>query len=158
MRQKRIILLHALHHAFIPLVMVISFDGRVSMSLVALSVVNSLVHTVMYSYYLASALKLAPPLWWKKQITRLQILQFLVGVAGGTWYWWQYLRDLRVRAEWPFLSFTAGCAGGEPLTVLVGYMSNAALLWMFLSFYRRAYRKGRRTPARGIEGRTRKEE
>ena len=38
---KRIIALHALHHAFIPLVMCVLFDGRVAFSLVALSVVNS---------------------------------------------------------------------------------------------------------------------
>ena len=47
-RGKRIILLHAVHHAFIPLVMIILFDGRVAVSLVGLTVLNSLVHVVMY--------------------------------------------------------------------------------------------------------------
>ncbi|GBP70072.1 Elongation of very long chain fatty acids protein AAEL008004 [Eumeta japonica] len=44
-----------------------------------LGLINSGVHTVMYSYYLISAVR---PLWirpwWKKYITQLQILQFLV--------------------------------------------------------------------------------
>lgn len=139
-RGKPVIVLHALHHAFMPLVMCVLFDGRVSFSLVALAVVNSFVHIVMYSYYLASALRLRPPLTWKKQITRLQIFQFSIGVIGGTFYWIMYLRDVQLRLAWPPVTYTEGCAGGEPLTVLVGYVSNASLLGLFVAFYRRAYR------------------
>ena len=60
-RRKRIIPLHALHHAFIPLTMCILFDGGNSIALIGLGVVNSLVHVVMYSYYLCSDLGLKPP-------------------------------------------------------------------------------------------------
>ena len=142
-RRKPIIPLHALHHAFIPLVMCVLFDGRVSFSLVALAVVNSFVHVVMYTYFLASAMRLRPPLWWKQQITRLQIAQFSVGVVGGSYYWLVYVRDLRRTPEgkWPLLTYTEGCAGGEPLTVLVGYLTNAGLLALFVHFYRRAYHR-----------------
>ncbi|XP_004926916.1 elongation of very long chain fatty acids protein AAEL008004-like [Bombyx mandarina] len=46
---------------------------------VMLGFINSLVHAVMYSYYLVSIIR---PLWvrqwWKKYITQLQILQFLL--------------------------------------------------------------------------------
>ena len=110
--------------------MCLLFDGRVSFSLVALAVVNSFVHVVMYSYYLASALRLRPPIWWKKQITRLQITQFSVGVIGGTYYY--------------ALDHAYGCAGGEPWTVLIGYVTNAALLFMFVQFYRAEYRHRKR--------------
>ena len=75
LRGKRVIALHAIHHAFIPLTMCILFDGGVSVSLVSLSIVNGFVHFVMYGYFLAVDLGFAPPLWWKRSITQLQILQ-----------------------------------------------------------------------------------
>ncbi|XP_077350866.1 very long chain fatty acid elongase 5 [Festucalex cinctus] len=40
---------------------------------------NSLVHVVMYSYYGLSAIPaMRPYLWWKKYITQLQMIQFLL--------------------------------------------------------------------------------
>ncbi|XP_077585152.1 very long chain fatty acid elongase 5 isoform X1 [Stigmatopora nigra] len=42
---------------------------------------NSLVHVVMYSYYGLSAIPaMRPYLWWKKYITQLQLIQFLVTI------------------------------------------------------------------------------
>lgn len=42
--------------------------------------INCWVHTVMYFYYFLSALgpSMRPHLWWKKYLTRLQIVQFVV--------------------------------------------------------------------------------
>jgi len=142
---KPVIALHAFHHAFMPLVMWALFYGGVSVSLVGLAVLNSLVHVVMYSYYLASALRRSPPLWWKRRITQVQILQFSVGAIGGTYYWVMYFKDVALLYEggWPRLTYSEGCAGGEPLMVLVGYSMNLVLLALFLSFYRRAYRSTR---------------
>lgn len=39
-------------------------------------VLNSVVHSVMYSYYFLAALgpRMQPYLWWKKYLTRLQIV------------------------------------------------------------------------------------
>ncbi|KAI5635509.1 GNS1/SUR4 family domain-containing protein [Phthorimaea operculella] len=46
---------------------------------VMLGFINSLVHSVMYSYYLISIVKKEwVRSWWKKYITQLQILQFLL--------------------------------------------------------------------------------
>ncbi|CAG2172697.1 unnamed protein product [Oppiella nova] len=41
---------------------------------------NSTVHTVMYLYYLLSAFgpQIQPYLWWKRYITRLQLIQFAI--------------------------------------------------------------------------------
>ena len=39
--------------------------------------VNSFVHVVMYSHYLATSLKISRQ-WWKKYITQLQMIQFLM--------------------------------------------------------------------------------
>ena len=146
LRGKRIILLHAVHHAFIPLVMVILFDGRVAVSLVGLTVLNSLVHVVMYAYFLANALGYAPPTAWKKQVTRLQIVQFTAGVLGGSWYWFNFFRDVKFVSAADALfgvtvTYTEGCAGGAPRTVLVGYVMNSLLLALFVRFYVHAYAK-----------------
>ena len=157
LRRKRIIFLHAVHHAFIPLVMVLLFDGRVSVSLVGLTCLNSLVHVVMYAYFLLSALHLQPTIGWKRQITRLQIVQFSMGVVGGTYYWLLYFQ--RPRLVWdprsqptglsalvaslPRLEYVEGCRGGEPRVVLVGYVMNCLLLALFLRFYRDEYWRGR---------------
>jgi len=42
--------------------------------------VNSLVHIIMYSYYMMSAMgpTLQPYLWWKKYITQLQLVRFII--------------------------------------------------------------------------------
>jgi hypothetical protein len=140
-RGKRVIALHALHHAFIPLTMCLLFEGGVAVSLVGLAVVNSFVHVVMYAYYLAVELGYTPPLWWKRSITRLQILQFSVGVAGGTYYWAVSMGDARLSTAWPFVLYTERCMGGRPSIVLVGYVMNLMLLCLFVRFYVQAYRR-----------------
>ncbi|CAG9559027.1 unnamed protein product [Danaus chrysippus] len=46
---------------------------------IMLGFINSFVHAVMYTYYLISAVKREwVRIWWKKYITQLQILQFLL--------------------------------------------------------------------------------
>ncbi len=140
-RRKRVIFLHAVHHALIPYVMWLCFDGRVSVSLVGLATLNSLVHVVMYAYYLAVALGAEPPLGWKKQITRLQIAQFGVGTAGGLYYWRHHLRGPRLElgGGLPRIGYDGGCAGGDSTTVFAGFCMNLLLLCLFVRFYRRAY-------------------
>ena len=45
---------------------------------------NSFVHVVMYSYYLMSMLKIPTP--WKKVITYVQMLQFVLNVGQAAYY------------------------------------------------------------------------
>uniref|UniRef100_A0A2S2P5M5 Elongation of very long chain fatty acids protein n=1 Tax=Schizaphis graminum TaxID=13262 RepID=A0A2S2P5M5_SCHGA len=46
---------------------------------------NALIHSIMYSYYFLSALgpRIQKYLWWKKYLTRLQIIQFILGLIYG---------------------------------------------------------------------------
>lgn len=48
-------------------------------------IVNSIIHVIMYSYYFLSALgpQMQKYLWWKKYLTRLQIIQFIAGIIYG---------------------------------------------------------------------------
>ena len=60
-------------------------------------------------------------------------------MVGGSYYWLVYLRDFALSAMWPHISYREGCAGGDARIVLVGYATNAALLFLFLRFYDRVY-------------------
>ena len=44
----------------------------------------------------------------------------------------------------PRLTYTEGCDGGEPRMVLLGYLTNMALLGLFARFYARTYHKVKR--------------
>ncbi|OQR74880.1 elongation of very long chain fatty acids protein 7-like [Tropilaelaps mercedesae] len=75
--------LHVIHHT------IVVFSGWQFMKYgaggqVVLGVcINSLVHVIMYSYYLLSSLgpEVQKYLWWKKYLTRMQIFQFFVMIA-----------------------------------------------------------------------------
>lgn len=45
-----------------------------------LGILNCIVHCIMYGYYLVSALNenVAHSIWWKKYITQIQMVQFLM--------------------------------------------------------------------------------
>jgi hypothetical protein len=48
--------------------------------------INTFVHVIMYSYYLLAALgpRFQKYLWWKKYLTVLQMVGFLLVVVGGS--------------------------------------------------------------------------
>ncbi|XP_032511279.2 elongation of very long chain fatty acids protein 7-like [Danaus plexippus] len=91
----------------------------------AVGQINSFVHIVMYSYYL---LTIAMPqiknnLWWKKYITQLQILQFLLCVVHMT-----------------TIVFVKDCA--YPRWISAMYIpQNLFMLLLFLDFYIKTYVK-----------------
>lgn len=45
--------------------------------------INAFVHVIMYTYYLLAAIgpQMQPYLWWKRYLTKLQLVQFVVGFA-----------------------------------------------------------------------------
>ncbi|EDW61476.2 very long chain fatty acid elongase F isoform X2 [Drosophila virilis] len=78
---KQITMLHVYHH----MMMVYTFYWTVRFYGVGgqyntMALCNSFVHTVMYFYYFISAMGpgLKSSLWWKKYITRIQIVQFII--------------------------------------------------------------------------------
>ena len=114
LRCKRVILLHAFHHALMPLVMWLLFEYGCGMPLMGLATMNAFVHVVMYGYYLAAAMRLDPPLWWKRRITALQLFQFCFGGCGAVYFWSHYFAPPRawvgLGAAWPPLQYVPGCA------------------------------------------------
>ncbi|XP_046390314.1 elongation of very long chain fatty acids protein 7-like [Ischnura elegans] len=91
--------------------------------------VNSLVHVIMYTYYLLAAIgpHMQKYLWWKRYLTQLQLLQFvavIIHLVVGLWN---------------------KCEAPAWLTIwTIGYVSSLVVL--FLNFYIKAYH------AKGTQG------
>ena len=120
-RNRQINLLHVYHHASIAYVWLAVntryFPGGDSWWAASL---NSLVHVVMYAYYLMATLKI--PCFFKKYITMFQILQFVSFVAQGAY-----------GLIWP--SYYPNSAMAFNLCYA------ASLLALFIRFYRASYKK-----------------
>ncbi|CAH2108756.1 unnamed protein product [Euphydryas editha] len=80
---RQITQLHLHHHTLMPIVSWIAVTYIPGGQGVLVGHINSLVHAVMYTYYLIAGLgdKYKKYLWWKKYLTMLQLVQFaLIGV------------------------------------------------------------------------------
>ncbi|GAB1601709.1 elongation of very long chain fatty acids protein 4-like [Argonauta hians] len=86
------------------------------------ALLNSLIHVLMYSYYGLSALgpSVQKYLWWKRYLTILQLIQFVVGMCHAT-------QSLVFGCNFPVWMHWA----------LIFY--GASLLLLFLNFYYRSY-------------------
>ncbi|XP_022697826.1 elongation of very long chain fatty acids protein 4-like [Varroa jacobsoni] len=122
-RQRQITFLHVFHHV----VVVAAAWGSAYFGLTNLLIftlcLNSVVHSVMYSYYFLSTLGPAvqPYLWWKRHLTKLQILQFFIMMAH--------------------LSIPIWKSCGYPPAIVYGWMGAVgAILLLFVNFYIQSYR------------------
>ncbi|XP_077561140.1 very long chain fatty acid elongase AAEL008004-like [Haemaphysalis longicornis] len=72
--------LHVFHHCIIAWNMWICVTYGVQAQTIFVTCMNTLVHLVMYSYYFLSALgpRAQPFLWWKRYLTQVQLVQFVV--------------------------------------------------------------------------------
>jgi len=87
--------------------------------------VNSIIHVVMYSYYLVSAFQpqYKNNLWWKKYITQMQIAQFFM-----------------IMMHWLVLLFQRDC-GFPKFPVAIMVPQNLFMLALFGDFYYKTYVK-----------------
>ncbi|XP_017798328.1 PREDICTED: elongation of very long chain fatty acids protein AAEL008004-like [Habropoda laboriosa] len=72
--------LHVIHHGCMPMSVWFGVKFTPGGHSTFFGLLNTFVHIVMYSYYLLSALgpKVQPYLWWKKYLTSLQMVQFIL--------------------------------------------------------------------------------
>ncbi|XP_064480146.1 very long chain fatty acid elongase AAEL008004-like isoform X2 [Ornithodoros turicata] len=115
--------LHVFHHVTVAwnMWMNTTYGGQGQTAFVM--IVNSFVHTIMYSYYFLAA---AGPscqkhLWWKKQLTQLQLAQFTL---------------VSLHSAMPLFIKDKSIPGFTTIMVAEAILF---LVW-FLSFYARAYR------------------
>lgn len=79
LRKKEVIFLHEYHHAATLFLCWIQQDQHSTVQWVPISI-NLLVHVVMYYYYTLASLKIH--VWWKKYLTQLQIVQFVIDIGA----------------------------------------------------------------------------
>ncbi|XP_063839330.1 very long chain fatty acid elongase 2-like [Ostrinia nubilalis] len=78
-KQNQVTFLHVYHHSGMVLYTWFALKYEPTYSVVFLGTVNSFIHIIMYLYYGLSAFpSLAKYLWWKKYITSMQLIQFVL--------------------------------------------------------------------------------
>lgn len=84
-KDRQLTFLHKYHHSSMFLVWWTAVRFVPGGSAIIPIVVNSLVHVLMYAYYALSAMgpQIQKYLWWKRYLTQIQLIQFMVGVAIG---------------------------------------------------------------------------
>ncbi|XP_030370842.1 elongation of very long chain fatty acids protein F-like [Scaptodrosophila lebanonensis] len=89
---KQITVLHVFHHVLMTVAgyMVLRYHGYGGHPCI-MGLLNTFVHIVMYTYYYLSAKHrgVKENIWWKKYITILQEVQFVVIFAHSIWTWIQ---------------------------------------------------------------------
>ncbi|KAF8553869.1 hypothetical protein OG21DRAFT_1413533 [Imleria badia] len=91
------------------------------------------VHVVMYYYYCATAGGAKP--WWKKHLTTMQIIQFIIMSWVLDFGVYQHFAF----AYWPHLPHISDCTSDEETAYVGGVLT--IFLGLFVNFYVRTYRK-----------------
>lgn len=124
-KDRQISFLHMYHHTLMPVCAFIGVKYFAGGHGTLLGFINSFIHIVMYAYYLLAAMgpRIQKYLWWKKYITVLQIVQFLI----------IFVHTLQ-------LQFQPSCNFPKSIAALLTF--NAGLFtYMFSSFYVKNYKK-----------------
>jgi len=85
-KTNQISFLHLYHHTYMAFLSWLGFWYRFNMKPNHLFILlNSFVHVIMYSYYALSTVgpKIQKYLWWKKYLTQLQLIQFVIFAVYG---------------------------------------------------------------------------
>jgi len=139
LKKKPLDFLHCYHHAIVPYAASVGFRGWY-MPIITGTLFNSLVHVLMYYYYMQASL--GNTVWWKRYLTVFQIVQFCSGFGFTVAFFLMFLKDFSlVESAGSFhVSFNKGCKG-EVGPVFFTAMVNISFLVLFCKFYGRAYTK-----------------
>ncbi|CAG7919299.1 unnamed protein product [Penicillium olsonii] len=133
LKKKPLTFLHTYHHGATALLCYTQLIGVTAVQWVPITI-NLLVHVVMYWYYFQSARGVR--IWWKKYITMLQILQFVIDVGFIYFASYTYFTS----AYFPWMPNMGKCAG-EEFAAMAGIGIISSYLVLFISFYIATYNK-----------------
>lgn len=135
-RKKPIAFLHGYHHAA---TLILTWNQMMEHSAPQWVpiVLNLWVHVAMYYYYAMSALRIR--IWWKKYLTSLQIVQFIIDVVVIGYAYYTFIKA----------GFDPGVCYGTSRGAIVGISILFSYLILFIRFYFQTYRTpGKQQPNR----------
>ncbi|XP_072940387.1 very long chain fatty acid elongase 7-like isoform X2 [Epargyreus clarus] len=131
-KDKQMTFLHVYHHVIMALYSWSYLKFAASGEGAVLALLNSVVHVVMYTYYLLSGLgpRFQKYLWWKKYVTTMQLIQFVLMLSYCAWTY-----------------FSPRCQYATGFTYFISTNVTIFLI-LFLNFYSKSYKSKARLAAK----------
>ncbi|KIP11947.1 hypothetical protein PHLGIDRAFT_82477 [Phlebiopsis gigantea 11061_1 CR5-6] len=133
LKKKPLAFLHVFHHSATALLCYTQLNGRTSVQWIPISI-NLAVHVLMYYYYYATAG--GARIWWKKHLTTMQIVQFVIDLFVVYFATYNYYSA----SYYTYLPHLGNCAGTESAAVF-GCVLLSSYLGLFINFYIQTYKK-----------------
>ncbi|KAI1900150.1 hypothetical protein AGOR_G00047050 [Albula goreensis] len=130
-KNSQVTFLHVYHHAIMPFTWWFGVKFAAGGLGTFHALLNCIVHVIMYTYYGVSALgpNYQQYLWWKKHLTSIQLIQFVLVTSHIGQYF--FMKD---------------CPYRFPIFVYIIGLYGLVFLILFLNFWYHAYTKGKRLP------------
>jgi len=125
LRKKPVSFLHCFHHFITAFLCWLGLYDEVSIQWAVLAM-NGSVHVFMYYYYLA--VSLGSDIWWKKYLTTMQIVQFILDIISTFPYFYSEL------------VLGHNCSG-TPYILAFSQMVILSFLVLFINFFLSTYKK-----------------
>ncbi|XP_056889567.1 elongation of very long chain fatty acids protein 7a isoform X2 [Takifugu flavidus] len=130
-KSSQVTFLHVYHHSIMPFTWWFGVRFAPGGMGTFHALLNCVVHVIMYTYYGLSAMgpNYQKYLWWKKYLTTIQLIQFMLVTTHISQYF--FIKD---------------CPYQFPIFIYIIGLYGLIFLFLFMNFWYHAYTKGKRLP------------